>query len=84
MQNLHPGHDKSSAEAARSRRDDLQAKKQDAKTENDDLEDALEDTFPASDPVSFTSTATPGGPDGADHDDPPRNAGRTNQRPPDK
>jgi hypothetical protein len=31
-------------------------------TEGDELEEGLEDTFPASDPVSVTSTVTPGAP----------------------
>ena len=30
--------------------------------EEEELEEGLEDTFPASDPVSITSTAIPGGP----------------------
>lgn len=30
--------------------------------ETDELEEGLEDTFPASDPVSVTTTTTPGGP----------------------
>ncbi len=29
----------------------------------DELEEGLEDSFPASDPVSVTSTVTPGGPE---------------------
>ncbi len=30
--------------------------------DNEELEEGLEDTFPASDPVSVTSSAIPGGP----------------------
>ena len=44
------------------------------KSEMDEqLEEGLEDTFPASDPVSITNTTTPGRP-----------AGKTNQKPPAK
>ncbi len=32
------------------------------KVEDEELEEGLEDTFPASDPVSITGTAIPGGP----------------------
>ncbi|PBC10095.1 hypothetical protein [Mesorhizobium sp. WSM3859] len=31
--------------------------------EEEELEEGLEDTFPASDPVSITSTSIPGGPE---------------------
>jgi hypothetical protein len=31
--------------------------------DDEELEEGLEDTFPASDPVSVTSSAIPGGPD---------------------
>jgi len=41
------------------------------------LDEGLEETFPASDPVAVTNTTTPGSPD-----KPPRAAGKTNQRPP--
>lgn len=33
-----------------------------ARDETEELEEGLEDTFPASDPVSVTSSAIPGGP----------------------
>ncbi|TIN19731.1 MAG: hypothetical protein E5X93_18575 [Mesorhizobium sp.] len=34
----------------------------DREIEEEELEEGLEDTFPASDPVSITSTTIPGGP----------------------
>lgn len=37
-------------------------KEQARKTPDDELEEGLEDTFPASDPVSVTSTTTTGAP----------------------
>ncbi|MEO4000065.1 hypothetical protein [Mesorhizobium sp. CAU 1732] len=37
-------------------------KEQAHKTSGDELEEGLEDTFPASDPVSVTSTTTTGAP----------------------
>jgi hypothetical protein len=39
-----------------------QAKQDRASDREQELEEGLEDTFPASDPVSVTSTAHPGGP----------------------
>jgi hypothetical protein len=36
--------------------------KQDADKREEELEEGLEDTFPASDPVSVTSSSIPGGP----------------------
>jgi hypothetical protein len=36
--------------------------KQDADLQEEELEEGLEDTFPASDPVSVTSSSVPGGP----------------------
>jgi hypothetical protein len=39
-----------------------QAKSQTGELEEEELEDGLEDTFPASDPVSVTSSSIPGGP----------------------
>ena len=40
----------------------LRAEQQRQEDEPDGLEEGLEDTFPASDPVSVTSTTTPGAP----------------------
>jgi hypothetical protein len=37
------------------------------KREDEDLEEGLEDTFPASDPVSVTSTSIPGRPKKTKH-----------------
>lgn len=39
------------------------ARKSSAKDGDDELEEGLEDTFPASDPVAPTSSTTSGGPD---------------------
>ncbi|MBB6413195.1 hypothetical protein [Mesorhizobium sangaii] len=40
----------------------LEHEKHEGSSAEEDLEEGLEDTFPASDPVSITGTAIPGGP----------------------
>ncbi|PWJ81022.1 hypothetical protein C7441_111143 [Pseudaminobacter salicylatoxidans] len=56
----HPSHPAKKSPAVRSleREQRKQAKDEDEQK----LEEGLEDTFPASDPVSVTSTSIPGGP----------------------
>ncbi|MER8463568.1 hypothetical protein [Mesorhizobium sp. M1409] len=40
----------------------LEHERQEAPSAEEELEEGLEDTFPASDPISITSTAIPGSP----------------------
>jgi len=56
----HPGHGAKKSPAVRSleREQRLRAKK----SKEEQLEEGLEDTFPASDPVSVTSSSIPGRP----------------------
>ena len=66
------------AHQADAHRDDKATQRRDAGSKreelDDELEEGLEDTFPASDPVSATRSGD------SDHAD--RAAGRTNQKPP--
>ena len=48
--------------AVKSLEKEQRKQKQDADLKEEELEEGLEDTFPASDPVSVTSTGHPGGP----------------------
>lgn len=57
-----PKNDAKKSPAVKSLEREKRQQKQDADLLEEELDEGLEDTFPASDPVSVTSTSHPGGP----------------------